>query len=83
MGAGSHGRLKRLKVRGPVFILDDGLTIKDCRLAAELRSGTLATVERAGRASLRLPVHLGADAGQEQDEDRCSRRGPRCQASGD
>jgi hypothetical protein len=40
VGSDSYGRLKRLKVRGPVFVLDDGLTINDCRFAAEIGSGT-------------------------------------------
>src|SRR6476659_8086302 len=40
IGSDSHGRLKRLKVRGPVFVLDVGLSINDCRFAAETSSST-------------------------------------------
>ena len=30
MGLPPHSRLERLKVRGPAFVLDNGLTINDC-----------------------------------------------------
>jgi hypothetical protein len=38
VGSDSYGRLKRLEVRTAIAILDYGLTINDCRLAAETSS---------------------------------------------
>jgi hypothetical protein len=40
VGSDSYGRLKRLKIRTAIAILDDSLTINDCRFAAETGSGT-------------------------------------------
>jgi hypothetical protein len=40
IGLPTHSRPERLKVRGPVFVLDDGFTVNDCCFAAETGSGT-------------------------------------------
>jgi hypothetical protein len=40
VGSDSYGRLKRLEVGSAVAVLDNGLTVNDCRLAVELASSS-------------------------------------------